>query len=149
MTAPHILIIDDDADSREAVRLALEDAGYHVTEAGNGRHGLEVLEQVHVDLVLLDLRMPVMSGAEFIDCLERRGQAVPYGVVAMSGFLDARRSPAKWFLPKPLDFSLLLAVVADFCGRGNISTLWAQKQKRDSLTAVSGAIRELIHRPVV
>ena len=148
MTAPHILIIDDDADSREAVRDALQDAGYLVTEAGNGQAGLAILDQVHVDLVLLDLRMPVMSGAEFVHSLEQRGQAVPYGVVAMSGSLDARHSPAKWFLPKPLDSSLLLAVVADFCGQGSISTLWMQR-RRESLTAVTGAIRDLLHRPAV
>jgi CheY-like chemotaxis protein len=109
-----ILIVDDDRDSRAMVRLTLEQAGYLVNEAENGRRGLEELERVHPDLVLLDLRMPVMSGGAFVDELQRRGEGQPFGVIAMSGHFDAHVSPTKWFLPKPVAASLLLAVVGDF-----------------------------------
>jgi CheY-like chemotaxis protein len=118
-----ILIVDDDQDSRAMVRLTLERAGYLVNEAENGRRGLEELERVHPDLVLLDLQMPVMSGGAFVDELQRRGEGWPFGVIAMSGQFDAHVSPTKWFLPKPIAASLLLAVVGDFRAARAVSAL--------------------------
>jgi CheY-like chemotaxis protein len=85
-----------------------------VSEAENGRLGLEVLEGVRPDLVLLDLQMPVMSGGAFVEELHRRGEEQPFGVIAMSGHFNASHSPTKWFLSKPITASLLLAVVSDF-----------------------------------
>jgi CheY-like chemotaxis protein len=145
----HILIIDDDTDSREIVRLTLEDAGHSVSEAENGQQGLEVLDRVGPDLVLLDLQMPVMSGSVFIEELKRRGETQPFGVIAMSGHFNARRSPAKWFLAKPLDASLLLAVIGDFCGRRELSPLVAKEAQRDSLTALDDAIREVFPKAAI
>ena len=56
-----ILIIEDDADIREGVRILLEGEGYSVSEAENGRKGLELLKE-EPDLVILDVMMPGMSG---------------------------------------------------------------------------------------
>ena len=56
-----ILIVEDDADIREGVRILLEGEGYFVSEAENGRKGLELLKE-ETDLVILDVMMPGMSG---------------------------------------------------------------------------------------
>ena len=56
-----ILIVEDDADIREGVRILLEGEGYSVSEAENGRKGLELLKE-EPDLVILDVMMPGMSG---------------------------------------------------------------------------------------
>jgi hypothetical protein len=76
-----------------------------------------------------------MSGPEFVEELRRRGELQPFGVVAMSGKVSARSSPTKWFLAKPIDATLLLGVVADFCGRRGTSALWVREQQRESLDA--------------
>ncbi|WP_437678419.1 response regulator [Sorangium sp. So ce131] len=61
-----ILIVDDDRDLRFSVAQLLEDEGYRVNEAENGRQALHVLRSAPLpDLVLLDLMMPIMSGQEF------------------------------------------------------------------------------------
>ena len=69
LTHPPILIVDDDQDIRETLRMALEDEGYEVREAEDGARALSLLRQSAQSLVvLLDLRLPRMSG----DALLRR-----------------------------------------------------------------------------
>lgn len=61
MQKENILIVEDDADIREGVRILLESENYNVQEAANGRQGLEALSD-KTDLVILDIMMPGMSG---------------------------------------------------------------------------------------
>jgi len=72
---PVVLIVDDDADTRVALADLLEDAGYDVLCAANGREALVRLSVsgVHCDLILLDLLMPVMNGWDF----RQRQRATP------------------------------------------------------------------------
>lgn len=65
MTRDRILVVDDDESIRQIVRLCLTDEGYEVVEAANGEDALEVLAGTPPNLILLDLRMPVMDGWEF------------------------------------------------------------------------------------
>src|SRR4051812_46327475 len=63
-----ILIVEDDVDIRDSLRQLLEDEGFSVLTAGNGREGLERLKSMSQPcLILLDLLMPVMDGREFLD----------------------------------------------------------------------------------
>src|SRR5262245_44033158 len=59
---PLVLVVDDMADTRRLMRRVLERDGIRVVEAGTGERALEVIEQARPDLVVLDLRMPGMSG---------------------------------------------------------------------------------------
>ncbi|MEO6125734.1 MAG: response regulator, partial [Ilumatobacteraceae bacterium] len=59
-----LLFVEDDDSIRLALRLALEDEGYEVREAPDGRAGLDAFAEREPDLVLLDLRLPDMSGFE-------------------------------------------------------------------------------------
>ena len=61
---PKVLVVEDEADTLEVVRAILEDAGLQVVTAHNGEKCLETLEREEVDLVLLDVIMPKMSGWE-------------------------------------------------------------------------------------
>jgi len=72
---PVVLIVDDDADTRVALADLLEDAGYDVLCAANGREALVRLSvsEVRCDLILLDLLMPVMNGWDF----RQRQRAMP------------------------------------------------------------------------
>jgi DNA-binding response OmpR family regulator len=73
-TVNSLLFIEDDDGIRLALRLALEDEGYRVFEAVNGTQGLEVFGEHEVDLVLLDLRLPDMSG--FDVCRALRAESI-------------------------------------------------------------------------
>ena len=73
-TVNTLLFIEDDDGIRLALRLALEDEGYEVHEAANGADGLAAFDQHDVDLVLLDLRLPDMSG--FDVCRALRAESI-------------------------------------------------------------------------
>lgn len=111
MGAVHtLLFIEDDDHIRLALRLALEDEGYEVLEAPNGRSGLERFAEREPDLVLLDLRLPDISGFEVCRTLRSRSivpiivvtaQADTYDMVAglEAGADDYVRKPV---VPKEL-----------------------------------------------
>jgi excisionase family DNA binding protein len=106
---PVVLIVDDDERVREYVRVNLEMEGYSVREAGSAEEGLEVLEEVSPDLVLLDVMMPEVDGWEMLRRVrERHGiDAIP--VIMFSGKVDegvageAAARGAQGFLGKPFD----------------------------------------------
>jgi excisionase family DNA binding protein len=106
---PVVLIVDDDERVREYVRVNLEMEGYSVREAGSADEGLEVLEEVSPDLVLLDVMMPEVDGWQMLRRVrERHGiDAIP--VVMFSGKVDegtageAAARGAQGFLGKPFD----------------------------------------------
>ena len=79
--ARSVLLIEDDARLRRALRLALQDEGYAVREAENGRTGLELMRAEPPDVVLLDLMLPDQDGFEI--CREvRRSSGVPIIIVS-------------------------------------------------------------------
>ena len=57
-----ILIVEDDGNIRELLRLYLEREGYEITEASNGEEGVEQWRKVNPDMILLDVMMPIMDG---------------------------------------------------------------------------------------
>jgi DNA-binding response OmpR family regulator len=76
-----VLLVEDDPRVRRVLRLALEDEGYHVSEAGDGEQGLADLSDTEPDVVLLDLMLPGLDG--FSVCREiRRRSSVPVIVVS-------------------------------------------------------------------
>ena len=66
-----LLFIEDDEAIRTALRLVLEDEGYEVAEAGDGETGIKMFGQMDPDLVLLDLRLPDISGFEVCRAIRR------------------------------------------------------------------------------
>ncbi|MCX6535092.1 MAG: response regulator, partial [Actinobacteria bacterium] len=75
-----LLFIEDDHHIRAALKLALEDEGYEIIEAADGLKGMSAFESTSVDLVLLDLRLPDLSGFEVCRML-RAKSLVPIIIV--------------------------------------------------------------------
>ncbi len=108
-----ILIIEDDEDIREGVRILLEGEGYSVSEAENGRKGLELLGE-EPDLVILDVMMPGMSGLKTCEEI-RKGSFVPVLFLTArsqeSDKLIGLMAGGDDYLPKPFSYSELLGRV--------------------------------------
>jgi len=80
----HALVVEDDAAARQVVVRALESAGWEVSEATNGREGLDRVGERMPDLVLLDLMMPVMHGFEFMERLRAEPSTADLPVVVLT-----------------------------------------------------------------
>lgn len=109
---PKILAIDDEPVIRENIASYLEDSGFTVIQAENGRQGLELVSREHPDVILLDLRMPEMDGLEFLERIHSEAPETPVIVVSGTGVLqdaiEALRSGALDFITKPiLDMAVL------------------------------------------
>ena len=78
----HILVVDDDKNTRLLFRAELESAGYTVVTATDGRDALAVMDREHVDLVVLDIMMPNMDGYEFTRLLRESQNNLPILMVS-------------------------------------------------------------------
>jgi two-component system cell cycle sensor histidine kinase/response regulator CckA len=104
-----VLVVEDEGAVRRVAKVGLEAYGYTVTLAENGREGLEQLERLagRVDLVLLDLAMPVMDGEETMGEIQRLYPDVPVVIITGLGDFDAlnqlRGLGISGFLEKPFN----------------------------------------------
>lgn len=83
----NVLVVDDSPVLRAAIRKVVKLAGIEedqIFEAGNGQEALEVLETVWIDLVLLDLNMPVMDGEEFAARVRQNPELADVAIVVVS-----------------------------------------------------------------
>ena len=114
-----VLVIDDEHDTRESLRIILEAAGYSVRTARDGREGLRLHEADPPDVVITDIFMPVTDGLETIKAIRSRFPRTR--IIAVSGGGTALRNPAYLetaniagahaTLVKPVDPEELLAVL--------------------------------------
>ncbi len=89
-----VLLVEDDPAARKLMRKLFEKEGWTVSEAENGRLGLEALDRHKPGLVLLDLMMPEMDGFEFVEHLRKRGDSpsIPVVVVTAKDLTEADRA---------------------------------------------------------
>jgi excisionase family DNA binding protein len=111
---PLVLVVDDDPQVRELVRLNLEMEGYAVREAGNAEEGLAAVEDDAPDLILLDVMMPQVDGWEMLRRVQERHGVGSIPVVMFSGHLEsemareATERGARAFVGKPFDLRTLI-----------------------------------------
>ncbi len=115
-TGIKILTIDDEPYIRESIKSFLEDFGFDVIEAGDGRHGLRLFESQRPDLVLCDLRMPEMDGLEVLEAVTKSSPETPIIVVSGAGNIldtvEALRLGAWDYIIKPIqDMNVLYHAV--------------------------------------
>lgn len=84
-----ILVVDDEFFNAEVLAFMLENEGYRVLCASNGRDGLQTLRQVPVDLVVVDLMMPIMDGAEMAQAMRADGNLTSIPILMTSALSEA------------------------------------------------------------
>ena len=111
-----ILIVDDDPDMRECLQIMLTSMGFEVTNAANGQEALDDMDGHDPDLILLDMKMPVMDGWEFCRILEGRDSRPPIVVVTAAPDPAGRAAEvhAEGWLGKPFEYADLEAIVRKF-----------------------------------
>jgi DNA-binding response OmpR family regulator len=119
--APRILVVDDEPSIHLMSRTTLEADGYEVLEAADGEAALEVARTTPVDLILLDLRMPLLDGLETLRHLRQIGDETPVVIVTAHGTVpdavEAMKLGAIDLLPKPLTPGDLRRVVSEVLER--------------------------------
>src|SRR5688500_10800558 len=112
----HVLVVDDEPPMRQVLAALLENAGYAVSRAADGREALGLVRAQDPDLVLTDLRMPGMPGDELLAALRRDFPEIPVVVLTAHGTIDlavdAMRRGAHDFLTKPFDKQRVLECIA-------------------------------------
>jgi len=112
-----VLVVDDDPTIRALVTDILEQEGYPVASAQHGAEALRIVEHRLIEVVLLDMRMPVLDGWGFAREVQARGMKPR--IVVMSAAQDAGRWAAEiradGYLAKPFELSELLSAVECQC----------------------------------
>jgi FixJ family two-component response regulator len=115
MTTPTVFIVDDDAGVRDSLAMLLELKGFDVRRFASAEAFLDAYRPELPGCVVLDLRMPAMSGLELQAELARRGLRVPVIVITAHGDVATTRTALKGgavdFIEKPIDDEVLLAAV--------------------------------------
>jgi CheY-like chemotaxis protein len=114
-----VLLVEDDADVREAVEQILTDEGFHVVSAADGAAALDVLAdgQHRFCTVILDVLMPGVDGIEFLDRARERLRTVPVLLFSASRLPGRLRDDpqVKDLIPKPVEVEVLLEKVRTHC----------------------------------
>jgi CheY-like chemotaxis protein len=115
---PHILVVEDDEDAREAMVALLQMKGYRAVPAGNGREALDYLDRaVTPDLIILDLWMPVMDGWQFRTEQIKNPRLAEIPVIVVTALSDQVDVDANEVIIKPVDVNRLLTTVGHYCRR--------------------------------
>jgi CheY-like chemotaxis protein len=116
---PRLLIVDDDPGIRGLLTSLFQGEGFRVVTATNGREALDKARAETPDAIVLDLRMPEMSGEEFLAAWRRSTPRRAVPVLAMSAYdrtATAEQLGVEAFLPKPFSMDALLSTVDRLVG---------------------------------
>ena len=150
--AGRILVVDDEADIRDALEMVLKYEKYAVATAADGDKALALLDKALPDVVLLDVKMPGRDGLEILEEIGRRHPGLP--VVMISGHADrstgwaAARKGAFDFLDKPLDEGQVLVTVRNALAmrraESEVAALRGKVADRWRILGASPPIREVM-----
>ena len=122
----NILVIDDDKNTRLLLRAVLESEGYDVFTASDGAEGLALMDKTHIDLVVLDIMMPVMDGYEFTRLLRENDNNLPILMISARmlpedkhrGFIVGTDD----YMTKPIDEEEMLLRIKALLRRSRIAS---------------------------
>lgn len=122
----NILIVDDDKNTRKLMRAVLEAERYTVFTAENGEEALGVMDKKHIDLVILDIMMPVMNGYDFTKVLRQADNNLPILMVSAKQLPADRKQGfivgTDDYMTKPVDEEELVLRIKALLRRAQIAT---------------------------
>src|SRR5579862_2061396 len=151
------MIVDDERLVRWSLRQKCEEWGYHVIEADSGLPGLKLAQRESPDLVLLDVRMPDLTGIEVLDQLKKNGDTRAVIMITADPQLDDVKASIKLgaydFVGKPIDFETLhevmeSALAASGARNGDLQNARGKTRPSvgyDSVVSVSPKMTELMN----
>jgi DNA-binding response OmpR family regulator len=120
----HILIVDDDKNTRRLYKAVLENDGYKVSLAENGNVALDVMESEHIDLAIVDIMMPDMDGYEFTKALRESDNSLPVLMVSAKQLPEDKRKGflvgTDDYMTKPVDEEEMLLRIKALLRRAKI-----------------------------
>jgi DNA-binding NtrC family response regulator len=129
-----VLVVDDEANAREALETLLADDGYEVSAAPDGAVALEMLERVDPEVVLTDLKMPRLGGLELVEQGRRRLPHAAFVVMTAFGSIDtaveAIKRGAENYVTKPIDVGAMTALLARAMEKAKLSSEAARLRER-------------------
>ncbi|MGL4283510.1 MAG: response regulator transcription factor [Eubacterium aggregans] len=148
-----ILVVEDDLSTARLMRAILKHAGYHVHTADNGLLALELMDNQHIDLIVLDIMMPEMDGYTFTQELRNAGDSTPILMVSAKalpedkcqGFLSGTDD----YMVKPVNEDEMLLRIKALLRRSQIMnkkilTIGAVTLEYDTLTIIRGKERQTL-----
>lgn len=120
-----ILIAEDELSNFELVKAFLKNTGCEIIHAKNGKESIDLLQKNHVDLILMDIQMPVMNGYDAIRLIRKQWPAIP--IIAQTAYAMAGekeeilKSGSNAYLSKPIDKIVLLETIRQLMDEGEIS----------------------------
>lgn len=122
----HILVVDDDKNTRRLFRAVLEKDGYRVSTAENGEEALLAMDRETIDLVVLDVMMPVMDGYEFAKTLRATRNELPILMVSARQLPEDRKqgflAGTDDYITKPVDEEEMLLRIRALLRRAKIAS---------------------------
>jgi|YNPMSStandDraft_2_1061718.scaffolds.fasta_scaffold00178_9 DNA-binding NtrC family response regulator len=155
MPDPVVLVIDDEKNIREALKQALKMEGYLVITAENGEEGLEKLKTFSPDAVILDLKMPKVSGMEFLKQMPSKETPVIIltGHGGVEEAVETMRLGAYDFMVKPPDLEKLTLVLSRALEekkrkerQETLETLLDERYRFENIIGVSRAFQEVLQQ---
>jgi two-component system, NtrC family, response regulator HydG len=142
---PTILIVEDDVENRAAMVKVLEGAGYKTLETDNGQQALDILQEEDVDLLVTDLRLPVMDGVELLKRAKANAQEVEVIMITGHGTVEiaveAIKEGAYDFITKPVKKAQLLRAVEKAAEKQYLSR--ENRELRQQLNQTG--VRRIVH----
>jgi DNA-binding response OmpR family regulator len=122
----HILVVDDDKNTRLLFKTVLESENYTVFTADNGATALEVMDREHIDLVVLDIMMPQMDGYEFTKTLRETWNTLPILMVSAKQLPEDKKQGflvgTDDYMTKPIDEEEMLLRIKALLRRAQIAS---------------------------
>ncbi len=122
----HILVVDDDKNTRRLIQAVLEAEHYTVSTAVNGEDALSVMDREHIDLVVLDIMMPEIDGYELTKILRESDVALPILMVSAKQLPEDRRrgflAGTDDYITKPIDEQEMLLRIKALLRRAKIAS---------------------------
>jgi two-component system response regulator len=114
---PLVLIVEDHDDTREMLQILLSAYGCHVIGAENGQEALDLAEQLHPDLILLDMKLPILDGLTVARIVRSHPTLNHVPIIGVTGMAtpqferEVLAAGCDYFLAKPFDFAQLKKLI--------------------------------------